>query len=135
MILEIGRSNYYGRDAALKYLEVLSQFRNFNIVVFVDKKQRFLACMSSRALKELLGKQRLGEEFIEAINEGDLSELLRYPGLLRYTIHPKSTNAEALDEMMRQNLKSLLVIDENDHLVGVVEREQVLSRMMLSLVK
>jgi len=50
------------------------------------------------------------------------------------TILTHSTNAEARREMMRQNLEALVVTDENNQLMGIVEREQILSRMMLSLV-
>jgi CBS domain-containing protein len=37
--------------------------------------------------------------------------------------------------MLEQNIEALVVIDEQRKLRGVVEREQVLSRMMLSLVR
>jgi predicted transcriptional regulator len=37
--------------------------------------------------------------------------------------------------MLAQNIEALVVIDEHKKLRGVVEREQVLSRMMLSLIR
>jgi signal-transduction protein with cAMP-binding, CBS, and nucleotidyltransferase domain len=135
MIMELGKVNYYQRQATLSYLEMLSQFRNFKFVVFVDKSKRFVAYMPSWAVKGLLSKQQLGDEFIWGINQGRIQDLFRYPGVVRETIRTQSTNAEALREMTRQNLEALVVIDENSQLKGVVEREQVLSRMMLSLTK
>ena len=134
MIMELGKGGY-GREMALGYLEVLSQFRNFKFVVFVDINKRFLGYMPSWAVKSLLSKHELGEEFIDVINTGKFSELFRYPGVVTETISTQWTNVEALREMTRRNLEALVVIDENKQLVGVVEREQILSKMMLSLVK
>ena len=37
--------------------------------------------------------------------------------------------------MKKQNLEALVVIDEKHELARVVEREQILGRMMLSLAK
>lgn len=134
MIMELGKGGYE-RDLALGYLEVLSQFRNFKFVVFVDTSNRFLGYMPSWAAKGLLVKNELGGEFINVINTGRTSDLFRYPGFVTETISTQWTNADALHEMTRQNLEALVVIDENKQLIGVVEREQILSRMMLSLVK
>lgn len=146
MIMELGIANEdslhqgsyydrYDREAVLQYIEVISKFRNFKFIAFVDDEQKFLAYMPSWALKELLSDERLGDGFIESINEGQTHRLSRYPGLIREVIRTQSTNAEALREMMKQNLEALIVIDENNRLAGVVERDQVLSRMVLSLVK
>lgn len=135
MILEVGKGDYYDVYALREYIEALSQFPNFKFVVFVDNNQKFLAYMPSWALKGLLNQIELGESFIYTINQGNRSNLFRYPGVLRDTIDTHSTNADALREMMRQNLEALVVTNESNQLVGVVEREQVLSRMMLSLIK
>lgn len=135
MIMELGKVNYYKREDVLAYLELLSQFRNFKFVVFVDSKRQFVAYMPSWAVKGLLSKPELGYEFINVINNGNRQELFRYPGVISETIRTQSTNAEALREMTRRNLEALVVIDERNQLKGVVEREQVLSRMILSLTK
>jgi hypothetical protein len=135
MIMELGKHNYYRREDVFAYLELLSQFRNFKFVVFVDKKRQFVAYMPIWAVKGLLSKPQLGEEFIATINNELSQELFRYPGVVKETIHMQSTNAEALREMTRQNLEALVVTDKDNQLRGVVEREQVLSKMMLSLTK
>jgi hypothetical protein len=133
MIMELGKGDYYRRDAVLAYLELLSQFRNFKFVVFVDSNKEFVAYMPTWAVSGLLRKPELGYEFIDVINSGDKTALFRYPGVIGETIRTQSTNVEALQEMTKQNLEALVVIDENKKLKGVVEREQILSRMMLSL--
>jgi len=135
MTMELGRRGYYNKEAVLEYIKNLSQFRNFKFVVFLDEGKRFLAYMPSWAFRGLISMPELGYEFINVINESHLEDLFRYPGVVRETISTECTDAEALSEMLEQNLEALVVIDENRNLKGVVEREQVLSRMMLALTK
>lgn len=135
MTVVLGRHDYYRRLALLHYIEMLYQFRNFKFIVFVDKNSRFVAYMPSWSLKGLLKMDELGDELVNIINEGRADKLFLYPGVIKETISNKSSNAEALREMTKQNLEALVVIDENRHLKGVVEREQILSKMMLALTK
>jgi hypothetical protein len=135
MTMTVGGNAQYTPADVTQYLNVLSQFRNFKFVVFLDLGDRFVGYLPSWALKQLLELPDLAYEFINAVNAGQVAQLLRYPGVVKKTISIKSTNAEALREMLAQNIEALVVIDENKKLRGVVEREQVLSRMMLSLVR
>ena len=134
MTMELGNIDYYSRQAVFQYIETLSQFRNFKFVVFVERTNQFVAYMPIWAIKKLLLRRSfLGDEFIDVINHGFKQELFSYPGVVRETIHMQSTNADALRKMTRLNLGALLVIDESEVLRGIVEREQILTRMMLSL--
>jgi CBS domain-containing protein len=135
MTMTVGGNAQYSPADVEQYLSVLSQFRNFKFVVFLDRDDRFVGYLPSWGLKQLLQVPDLAFEFINAVNAGQVAQVLRYPGVVRKTISIKSTNAEALREMLAQNIEALVVIDENKKLRGVVEREQVLSRMMLSLVR
>lgn len=123
---------FYGPHAIATYLEFLSKFRNFKFVVFLDPAGRFVAYMAHWALADILRKPELGVEFINAINRNQEGALLRYPGIIRETISSNATNAEALREMEKHNLEALLVVDDGSP-KGVVERERILSRMMLAL--
>jgi len=129
-----GNAQYNPVDVE-QYLKVLSQFRNFKFVVFLDREDRFVAYIPSWALRQLLQLPDLAGEFINAINMGQAAQVIRYPGVVRKTISVRSTNAEALREMLAQNIEALLVVDDTRKLRGVIQREQVLSRMMLSLVR
>jgi len=53
--------------------------------------------------------------------------------VVREKLSPNTTNGEALRKMVTSNLSVIVVVDENNRLKGVVEREQVLTRMMLAL--
>ena len=74
----------------------------------------------------------MGEEFVRVINEGD-PKLFQYPSVVRKAISTRSTHAEALREMIETNIEAIVVTDETNHLQGIAEREQILSRMMLAL--
>lgn len=135
MTMVLGKGRYYDWGAVTQYMDFLAQYRNFKFVIFLDDKERFVAYMRSWAFKGLMGLPQLGNEFINVINEGRLQDLYRYPGVEKETISIKSSNAEALRQMTAQNLEALVVIEEDRKPRGVVEREQVVGRMLLTLVK
>jgi hypothetical protein len=135
MTMSLGKSQYYTVPATFTYLEDLSRYRNFKFVVFLDSESKFVAYMPAWSLKGLLSKPELGQEFINDINEDKKRDLFTYPGVIKETISVQSTNTEALQEMTKQNLEALVVIDNDRKLKGVVEREQILSKMMLALAK
>jgi hypothetical protein len=122
----------YTREALSEYLEALARLKNFKLVVFLDRNERFLACMSPWAAKQRLNVPGLAEEFVRVINEGS-KDLFYFPGVVRKTISIRSTNAEALREMVAHNLDAIAVTDETNRLRGIAEREQVLGRMVLAL--
>jgi CBS domain-containing protein len=137
MLMSLGEQDYYNREATLKYIEVLSQFRNFKFVVFRDKSKEVVGYMPVWAVKGLLSNPELGHYFIQVINQDNRPEFLRFPGIIKRkdAVTVKTTNAEALKAMETQNLEALVVVDDKGKLKGIVEREKILSKMMLSLIK
>jgi predicted transcriptional regulator len=75
----------------------------------------------------------LSDGFLNAIAGGNEPEVFRYPGLLRKVVPATATNADALSAMTIHNLGAIAVVDNERHLRGVVEREQLMSRLLLSL--
>jgi|SRR5919107_3884537 CBS domain-containing protein len=129
------RGGHYALEALNKYVQALSNSRNFKFVVFLDQDERFLAYIPSWAFKNLLNTPGMGEELVRVINEGDLRTLLSYPGMVQTTITTSSTNAEALRQMADKNIDALIVTNKNNRLVGVAERDLVLTKLMLALIK
>lgn len=68
-----------------------------------------------------------------SLKQADQQKLFEYPGILRDKVLPNVTNGEALRKMVESNLDLIVVVDENNRLKGVLEREQVLSKMVLTL--
>jgi len=81
----------------------------------------------------LLSNEELGEEFAAVIRNNRADDLLQYPAVVSTTLHTGSNNYTALQEMMRRNLEALVVIDDGRRPAGVVERDQVLTTLVLSL--
>src|SRR5262249_41351858 len=128
-------SGKYDSWAISQYSAALSQFRSFHTVVFVDKDKHFVACMGARAFRDTLSVQTLADELLRSVNDDDRKTLRRFPGVVTKTISPDYTAAEALREMQNLNLGSLLVTDQDKKVLGMVEREDLLSRILLSLLK
>jgi len=125
---------HYTPEAMFEYVHALSSSRNFRFVVFVDREGRVVAYMPPWAVRNILNTPGAKEEFVRVINQGN-RDLLSYPGIVEITITTSSTNAETLRKMAEKNIDALIVTDENNRLKGVAEREQVLSKMMLALIK
>jgi len=132
LTVTLGKSGYYQREPLLQYVKVLSQYRNFKFVLFLNQENRFVAYMPSWMVKQTLEMDALGNEFVHAINEGRVNDIRRY-GAVTQTLSTKATNIQAIQEMTTRNLEALVVIDEEGRLKGVVEREQLLSKFILAM--
>jgi len=67
------------------------------------------------------------------LNSGSARNLSLYPGIISDAITVAHTNAHALREMDRLNLEALVVVNAERRVAGIVERDQVLSKMLLAL--
>lgn len=127
----------YRNEALLKYLQTLSRYPNFKFLVVMDQAKTVFAYISvNRTIRILEAELTSGENrFTAAINEGQRDQLLNYYGLMKPTLFTTDTNLKALEQMTEKNTDALIVIDEDRMLKGVVEREQILSKLMLALRK
>jgi predicted transcriptional regulator len=89
--------------------------------------------MPSWVVKNRLDDKDRAKELFSVIKDGNHTKLLDYPGAVRDKIAPDFTNGEALSTMVKSNLDVIVVVDENNWLKGVVQRDQVLTRMVLAL--
>jgi len=129
----LGKRGYYNREVWLHYLEALSQYQNFKFVVILNKDGQFIAYMASWAMRQLLRMEDLGDHFVQTINQGNDFELKQFPGVITSAISTRTTNLEALKELTTRNIEALVVIDDNKKLKGVVEREQILSKLFIGM--
>jgi hypothetical protein len=136
MTMTIGGGQYTVKDVK-RYLDVLSQLRGFKLVVFLDSDKRVVAYMEAWALKELVEQTEtepeLAGEFVQSINSGPKESVTVNPSVTERMISTTSTNIEALREMQEQNLEALVVVNQQGMLCGVVERDQVITSIILSL--
>jgi hypothetical protein len=132
VLMTMALANAYTAADVLGYLETLSRFPRFRLVALVDGSGKFLGCMSPPELTGIM-RSALGPSFLEAIKDGDMQEVFRYPGTLREVMLTTETNTEALSRMTSLKLDSVAIVDERHQLLGVVEREQLVSKLILSL--
>lgn len=135
LTLVMGKRGYYYSPALVKYVEGLAQFASFKFVVILDQEGHFVASLTARAMLQILGSPELGTAFVDIVNDGRVDELTQYPGVMTRPISTKTTNLEALKEMTERNSEALVVVDTSKKLAGVVEREQILSKLLLAMAK
>lgn len=145
----LGGNNYYIHEIILKYLNVLSQYQVIKFAVFLNTEREFVAYTSLSQLKHILaipnGREeensnynintREGKNFVKDLMSGNINSLLRYPGIMNTTISATSTNIEALQVMSDNNLEAIIVVDEHRRLKGIIKKEQILTKLMLSVAK
>jgi len=135
LTLTLGKRGYL-RDKLLESLNTLSFIHQTSkFIVFLDQQSKFVAYISFWQIMHILNDDNLGNLFVNCINNNDIEPLGHFPGIITKTISMKSTNIEALQEMSDLNLKSAIIIDENKKIKGVIHREQILTKLMLSTVK
>lgn len=137
LTMVLGRRTYYDNEAILKYLKVLSQFRNFKFLVILDDDGKVFAYMFVWQARQFLEKevQRHRDDFAEFINNGYKQGLMRRYELISETVRTTDTNMTALEKMARLKTDAIVVTDENNMLKGVVEREQIISEFILAIAK
>lgn len=133
LALPLGKT-HYDRSAAEQYIERFLRYRSFTFVVFLDKQDRLVAHIASWAMLRIL-KGDQGDRLIQIINEGNVLDLVDFPGVMTEAVSTSDSNIDALSKMMALNLDAIPVIDDSRKLKGVIEREQVLSKLMLAMAK
>jgi CBS domain-containing protein len=131
MTMTLGRS--YTVADVRGYLETLRQFPRFRLVALLNEAGRFIGCISPVELAGLMRTEVLSGEFLNAVAGGNELGVFRYPGMLKKVVPATATNAEALSAMAVHNLGAIAVVDNERRLRGVVEREQLMSRLLVSL--
>lgn len=140
----------YDRNIILKYIEALLPYQSIKFVVFLNEEDKLVAYVTLLQLKNILESSNRdqysnhdnnyhgdygGSVFVQYINNGDERSLKMYQSVMTATISTKYTNIEALQEMSDKNLESIIVVDEDQKLKGIIQREQILTKLMLSIAK
>jgi CBS domain-containing protein len=125
---------YYTQPESALFIKHLAVYRSFKLIVFLDQFNRVIAYMPYWKAQELLSDEKEGKQFISYINTDKVVELSKFPKVVTKLLTTHSTSAEALRLMNEHNLDALVIVDADQNLKGVVERDELLSRMMQTLV-
>lgn len=132
--LSLGRGGYYSPEAIAAYIRAFLTFDPNLTVLFVDAETgSFVA--SSNANSVLAAVEVTGGEqpFIAALERGDLDLLRRLIVLTTATVSSSTTNTEALQAMVADGVDSIVKTNEAGVAVGLVRRDDILSRLMITL--
>lgn len=126
----------YERDEVLGRLRNLAAMSPVPFLIVLDDHERVLAYMTYRSALDVLEREERGDLFIELVNAGDpdIFDGGGFSAVKTDTLPHTATNAEALSTMEKTGLDALVVVDRKGRFEGIVERDRVLSRMMLALV-
>lgn len=119
---EIGKKDYYEKDAITKYLEVLGRIPGFKLIVFTDATGRHIASTTLSIFTSLNLKSDYN--LVEAVEKGTI---LGDPGIVHSFLGRDSTNKDALDEMQRAGVDTIPVLDKGRTVVGIVERNKIVT--------
>jgi len=137
MTMTLGKTGFYNAGAVEAAIRALSQFRNFKFVIFVDQSNKLVGYMPSWTLSAMLESDPdSATNFIDDINNGHADELKARLGVITERVTTDTINVEALQKMEKLNIEALVVVDpKNEAVRGVVERDRILSRMLIALTR
>jgi hypothetical protein len=140
MSIQFGRGDYQRQWLIDNLAPGQSQYVNLRYVVFVDADNRFIAFMPLSSFINLLELDDRGPHLERVINQGRRMELLRFPGVIQNALVATGpdmddlpTNGDVLRTMLQHNLPAVAVIGPDGRLIGLVERDQIVSDLLLDL--
>lgn len=132
-ILTVKLGQTYDRLDWLRYVEALLGQPGFEMAALLDGEDRFVAYLTVKAVRDVLGNAALGGELIRLIAEGSAEEILLFPSAGTEVLSPDSSAMDALRTLRRNEVDSLPVIDRERRILGVVNTQDVLSQIVLDL--
>jgi hypothetical protein len=124
----------YERVKVLDWLRDMAVKRPVPLLIIRGDHGQVLAFMTYRSAIDLLERDR-GDQFIQLVNGGDphaFDDGGGFSAVRTETLRSNDTNEEALATMEETGLDTLVVVDRTCGFQGIVERDRVLSRMMLA---
>ena len=131
----------YTKGALQYYINRLSSVRTFKFVIFLDQNFKYLGFMPHWTLNSILSgidseddsAIEKGENFMAVLNDSSrMNELVGFPEVIDELIYPDFTYSQALKKMKDLNIEALVVVNKDRTVKGLIERDQLISEMILS---
>ena len=133
LTLTLGAGPIDGTVAA-DYARGLTQFPRFRFVAIVDSAGKLVSYMEERAFRHLVESDVVDARvLLDNIEHQDIGAVRTYPGMIVSTVTPRTSVADALREMERLR-KDALLVTEDGHVKGIVERDWLANALLLSIV-
>ena len=62
-----------------------------------------------------------------------INELRKYPQMIKEKVKTNSSNIDALKIMTSNNFDSLIVLNDDDNVVGILSKDKLISTMLISI--
>lgn len=133
LTLTLGSGPIDGRAAA-DYARGLTQFPRFRFVAVVDSHETLISYMQESAFRHLIESDVIdSQELLNNIEQKNVGAVRTHTGMITSTVTAETSIADSLREMQRLRLNALIVTDDG-HIKGIVERDRVANALLLSLV-
>lgn len=136
LVFRLGYTGYYG-PAIEEYLQQLTDYPYLKYIVIQNVDGSFAGLADARALQSIFTTrtQFTSNDFERWIVQADRNALNRLPG---YTPSENAISEtieiqKALERLSELNLESLPVVDNRGYFVGMAERSQLVSSMLLDV--
>jgi hypothetical protein len=135
ILLKIVMGRHYDHTTLREKVDHLLEYRTFKFAIFVNTGNRFIAYISSSVLHLILDSDDRAQKLLKIIATGNVSELWNFPGVVTQSISAQEKTMNALKAMMDNNLEAIPLLDENEEIKAFIERERILSEMLLAMAK
>ena len=140
---QLGYGGYRG-FAIEEYLETLSRYPFFEYIVVIEPDGRFFGLFGARQLYNLLRNPDPGpgdeqfpnfDRFGEWVTSSKISKIEAIPGFvgMNHVVRKTTNKHDALQHMEELDVQSLPVINDEDHLVGILERSKLTASILIDI--
>jgi CBS domain-containing protein len=132
LTFKLDQTSDFGLGAIKSYLSVLKSTRGFGVVVFVDANDKVLGYVTAERFSALMDSDA-ATNIVERLNDQSAHDRLAdLPGIVTTTIPVGANNSEALGTMTEHRLDVAVIVDRDQRLSGVIDREQLIATMLLA---
>lgn len=130
LTLKLGVGNYMSA-VILDNIKALTEDDRDSTVVILDHYGRFFASSDAQSFQAVLN--RSPEPVVQAINKDEMDYVANLPSLIKDSIKPNDTNADALQKLVSHKARIMTVVDENDRPKAIVKREVIVAHLVEQL--
>lgn len=122
---------YYDPYALQYYIDVLTKFPFFKGIAILGKRRKLQAYIPYASTVAMVVSNSL-PGFVKYVNEADIDNIRRLPGVVTEFLSDDTTNIDALAKLTEQGLDSL-VVEGNGELRGVIDKQDLLAKLVLAV--
>ena len=143
VVLTLALGHSYLPDALETVVEKTSKHDEFVFVVFLNIQGEAVCYIPVRRLRAQMERHALTlpkmsnamDILIQAVQTGNIAALKRYSGMVHKMLKEATSNTAALEAMQKLGLDAMVVVDEDNNLLGVAERKRIIDQMVVALAK